>query len=534
MSERDEGYGLRRGAALLRGQDVGLIDAAAAEAGLDGWTLMRRAGTAVAARAAALGQDAGPVVVLAGPGANGGDGYVAASILQRREIDHVVFGLGDPKHQDAVRARAAYEADGGVVSRLERDAVVAAAADAGVVVDALFGCGLDRALDGPAAAVLDALRAKPPARVLAVDVPSGVSADTGAALGPVLPADESVTFGGMRRGHRLGEGALLSGVVRVVDIFGAFDVEAPLRASGDAIARDLRLEHFAEMFDKPIAAHKYAHGHALAFSGGQGASGAARLSAVAALRAGAGLVTIAAPVSAIAECAAHLTSVMLAPVQAPSDADALLSDRRVSSVLIGPGFARGRGTHFDAHLTRAYVEAALGHGRATVLDADALTAYALHPEHLFRVARRNGRVVMTPHAGEFARLFPDLAERLEAGAAGFGKIEAALAAAERTGAVVVLKGFDTVLAAPDGRVGVHAAVGDRAAPWLATAGSGDVLAGVIAGRLASGNDPLEAACAAVCLHGALGVRGGPGLIAEDLPGMIPAVLRSALGDQAAL
>lgn len=266
---------------------------------------------------------------------------------------------------------------------------------------------------------------------------------------------------------------------------------------------------------KAPEAHKYSHGHALILAGGPGRGGAARLAARGALRIGAGLVTVGCPPAALVENAARLDAVMLRPVRDAADLARLLEDRRITALCAGPGLG------FDR--ARELVPVALASGRAVVLDADALSAHAAEPEALF--ARCTDRTVLTPHAGEFARLFPDLAE----GAPGAPpKAEAARRAAARAGAVVLCKGPETVIAAPDGRLAVSDARGPRAAPWLATAGSGDVLAGFITGLLARGLPPLEAAETAALLHLDCARQFGPGLIAEDLPEMLPAVFR-ALG-----
>ncbi|WP_341872000.1 NAD(P)H-hydrate dehydratase [Roseivivax isoporae] len=267
---------------------------------------------------------------------------------------------------------------------------------------------------------------------------------------------------------------------------------------------------------KSVAAHKYGHGHALVLSGPAGRTGAARLAARAALRIGAGLVTVGAPRSAEAECAAQLTAIMLRRIEeAPDLADAL-GDARLNALCLGPGLGAGR--------ARALVPVALGaeHRPAVVLDADALTAFSEAPDALF--AMLHGRVVLTPHGGEFARLFPDIAGRMTEGTD--TRVEATRAAAQRSGAVVLLKGAETVIAAPDGQVAIHAATGARAAPWLATAGAGDVLAGMISGLVARGLAPAEAAGTAAWLHVECARSFGPGLIAEDLAEELPKVLRS--------
>lgn len=269
---------------------------------------------------------------------------------------------------------------------------------------------------------------------------------------------------------------------------------------------------------KPVHAHKFAHGHALVLAGGPGRGGAARLAARAALRVGAGLVTLACPSDALAENAAHLTAVMLRRLDRPARLAGILADRRLATLCLGPGLG-------VSPRTRSLVDVALADGRPVVLDADALTAHAGRSAPFF--AALHGRVVLTPHQGEFARLFPDLADR-------FGRDDLALRrtsvreAAERAGAVVLLKGPVTLIADPAGHMAECNLVGPTAAPWLATAGAGDVLAGLICGLLARGFSPLQAAETAVHIHGAAARTVGPGLISDDLPDAIPAGLR-ALG-----
>lgn len=273
------------------------------------------------------------------------------------------------------------------------------------------------------------------------------------------------------------------------------------------------------LLSKHQAHHKYGHGHALILSGPMGRSGAARLAARGALRVGAGLVTVAAPGSSLIECATQLTAIMLRRCEDATALSALLEDDRLNALCLGPGLGVGEGT-------RALVNTALEAKRATVLDADALTSFRDNPHALFDAL--HPKVVLTPHGGEFARLFPDIAAELAApplkGPA-YSKVDATRAAARRAGCTVLFKGPDTVIASPDGRCAVNAAVYERAAPWLATAGSGDVLAGIITGLLARGLDPQLAAESGAWLHVEAARAFGPGLIAEDLPEMLPQVFR---------
>jgi hydroxyethylthiazole kinase-like uncharacterized protein yjeF len=269
---------------------------------------------------------------------------------------------------------------------------------------------------------------------------------------------------------------------------------------------------------KAAQTHKYTHGHALVLSGGAGRTGAARLAARGALRIGAGLVTLGVPGSAQMEVASRITALMLKRVEDADGLAGVLEDARVNALCLGPGLGIAR--------AQDLVPAALSAGRAVVLDADALTAFGDDPAALF--ALLHDKCVLTPHGGEFARLFPDLADKLNAPATtgpAYSKVDATRAAAERAGCVVLFKGPDTVIAAPDGRCSINSAQYERAAPWLATAGAGDVLAGFITGLLARGFAPMKAAETAAFCHVECARGFGPGLIAEDLPEALPAVLR---------
>ena len=413
-----------------------------------------------------------------------------------------------------------------------------------LIVDALYGTGLTRPLERvnafawttqmslPARGGVRGGPGWPEAHVVAIDVPSGLDADSGFFLLPDDPprehetvrADLTVTIHTAKPGHVLADGPLACGMLRIVDIgLGeALDrlPESALPVQGVAcrtVARPSRAR-----LDKRFLSHKFGHGHALVLSGGPGRTGAARLAARAALRVGAGLVTLGVPPAAMQEVAAQVTAVMQRPVR---DAEALaeiLGDRRINALCLGPGL--GTGEREAALLGVAVRGDHAPYG--VVLDADALTVVAGAPE-LFEAL--HPRCVLTPHGGEFARLFPDIHRKLaapaEAGPA-YSKVDATREAAARAGCVVLFKGPDTVIAAPDGQVAVHAAVYDRAAPWLATAGAGDVLAGLITALLARGFAPMQAAETGAWLHVECARRFGPGLIAEDLPEMLPAVLAS--------
>ncbi|WP_201451997.1 NAD(P)H-hydrate dehydratase [Rhodovarius lipocyclicus] len=468
-------------AELLSAAAMRAVEAAAMAAGTPGFVLMRRAAAAVARQASAMAPPGATVAVLCGPGNNGGDGFAAAALLREAGYRVSVHLLGEAAALKGDAARAAALWSGPVAGP--------ALPACSLITDALFGIGLNRAPQGAAAEAIAAMNAHG-APILAVDVPSGLDADTGAAPGAVVRAAHTVTFHRAKPGHWLLPGRDYCGALTVADI-------GLLEAPGTLFRNDPAL--WAAHWPRPGAgAHKYTRGACLVWSGPALATGAARLSAMAALRAGAGIVTLAGDRAAMTEQAAHVTAPLLRVAEMPGE---LLADPRLVACLIGPGAGLGPAT-------RARVEQLLASTRALVLDADALTVMAGAPQAL----RRAPPLVLTPHEGEFRTLFGPLPGP---------KPARALAAARASGAVVVLKGADTVIAAPDGR----AAINGNAPPWLATAGSGDVLAGLVAGLLAQGMPAFEAACAAVFAHGAAGMAAGPHLIAEDLPGALYQVLR---------
>jgi hydroxyethylthiazole kinase-like uncharacterized protein yjeF len=487
---------------LLTTAEMAEADRLAVEHGVESLALMEAAGRAVAEAAHDLVEE-GPIVVVAGPGNNGGDGFVAARILAAQGREVTVALLGDRARLKGDVARAAALWKGAVVP------VAAARLDhVALIVDALFGAGLDRPVGGEA---LDAIRAinDSGAPVLAVDLASGINGTTGAVMGEAVRAVECVTFFRRKPGHLLLPGRIHCGRVRLADIGIADGVLAAIRPQAFENVPELWQ---ADFLVPQIDAHKYARGHALIVSGDMSATGAARLAARAALRAGAGVATLASPRDALAVNAAALTSVMVRAIDTAEELKAKLADKRITSCVIGPGAGIGEAT-------RAKVIAALGFDCAVVLDADALTSFAETPDVLFAAIKsRPGRVVvMTPHQGEYSRIFNGLKKSRQTPS----KLEATRIAAAASGSVVVLKGPDSVVAAPDGR----AAIASNAPPWLATAGSGDVLAGICAGLLAQRMPGFEAASAAVWMHGECGHEAGPGLIAEDLSEVTPAVTR---------
>ncbi|EWY42105.1 hypothetical protein N825_19555 [Skermanella stibiiresistens SB22] len=470
-------------------------DALTIAGGTPGDALMEAAGAAVV-QAIVKRWRPREVAILCGPGNNGGDGFVIARLLE---------GLGWPVRVGLAGERAALKGDAAIMAHRwteQGDGKVqplsASVLDgAGLVVDALFGAGLSRPLDGAYRMIIEdlATRVVP---IVAVDVPSGVSGDTGTVLGAAVHATLTVTFFRKKPAHLLLPGRVLCGEVVVADIGIADDVldaiTPTIYENGPALWRG----------DYPwprLDGHKFDRGHAVVF-GGARMTGAARLAARAARRVGAGLVSIACDPGAFPIYAAGDPGTIVSPLDTPDGFKELMADEHRNAVLVGPG----AGTGDD---TRRHILAALGAGKATVVDADGLTAFADRSGDLYGVLTQ--RCLLTPHAGEFKRLFGIVGD----------KLTQARSAAARAGAVVLVKGADTVVAAPDGQAVINA----NAPPDLATAGAGDVLAGLAVGLMAQGMPAFEAACAAVWLHGESAAIAGPGLIAEDLAEALPTVLR---------
>lgn len=489
------------GIELLTTAEMAEADRLTIAGGVPGIALMEEAGIAVADAANAL--QGKRVVVVAGPGNNGGDGFVAARHLAERGYAVRVSFVGDRAKLKGDAAAAATRWSGPVDA-----ASPELLKDCDIIVDALFGAGLDREVTGTARVMIEAMNASG-VPAIAVDLPSGINGTTGAVMGVAVKASHTVTFFRRKPGHLLLPGRFHCGSLTVADIGIPAKVLDAIKPNTFANGPGL----WGARFPVPKAdGHKYARGHAVVVSGGLSTTGAARLAARGALRAGAGLVTIASPTEALAVNAAASLAVMVRPVDGAAALADCLGDPRRNAVVLGPGGGVGEGM-------REKVAAALASAAAVVLDADALTSFAEAPEALFAAIKKRGSegLVLTPHEGEFSRLFRPLNDSPQVNS----KLEKARLAARESGAVLLLKGADTVVAAPDGR----ASISDNAPPYLATAGAGDVLAGMIAGLIAQGMNAYEAACAAVWLHGEAATAFGPGLIAEDLPDQLPQVYR---------
>jgi len=490
--------------ALLTPTEMAEADRRTIADGTPGIALMERAGRAVADRVAAPRVLGTHIFVACGPGNNGGDGFVAARILRERGFSVRLALLGSREALVGDAAEAARQWSG-KVEPMNADVV----RGAGAIVDALFGAGLSRPLTGLARQAVEtvARAADSGVPVIAVDLPSGIDGASGEIRGAAVKARETVTFCRRKVGHLLMPGRLHTGKLWVADI-----------GISDATVAAIGPQTFADepalwrwRFPLPRAdGHKYDRGHAVVASGPAHATGAARLAARAALRAGAGLVTVAADKGAIPVLAASLTAVMVREAKGAAGLTKLLSDKRLNALLLGPG----QGVNAA---TKAMVLAAARAKRGLVLDADALTSFEGKATELAKALAAITAAVVTPHEGEFKRLFSRDRQAFENGS----KVERARWASRRLGAVVLLKGPDTVIAAPDGR----AAIAHNAPAWLATAGAGDVLAGFVLGLLVQGVPAFDAAAAAVWLHGECAREFGPGLIAEDLAETLPRVYR---------
>ena len=488
---------------LLTPQEMAEADRRTIKTGIkDGFSLMLAAGRAVADVAQGMFPGNSPVAVLCGPGNNGGDGYVAAQYLLEAGLEVVCFASSSPwKGSDAMRASLFYK---GPVSNLSEFSVVSF----GGVIDALFGAGLVRDIHGAEAVAIDTVNSSG-VPVVGVDLPSGISGAGGDVLGTAIRARATVTFFRKKPGHLLQPGRAHCGVLHVADIGIPDHILAAIEPK--------TFENAPELWEGAlpvlgVEAYKYSRGHAAMFSGGAHSTGAARLSALAAARVGAGAVTLLSPPDAMAINAANLTSIMVRETRSLKDVRQFFAERKVGAAVLGPGYGNPA---FAREHALFLANSGLEGFHGLVLDADGITAFERNPDELFD-CRRDARsaLVLTPHEGEFRRLFPDIAKAM------VSKIEKAREAAKRANAVIIYKGPDSVIAEPGGLAVVNA----NGTPLLATAGSGDVLTGIVGGLLAQGMPAFAAACASVWMHADAARRFGHGLIAEDLPAQLPAVL----------
>lgn len=485
--------------AVLRVAEMYAADAAAEKRGVSSFDLMEAAGASVVSLIRGRWAPRS-TRVLCGPGNNGGDGFVIARLLLEAGWDVRAALYGDPGKVkgDAATNMEMWRSMGCEIEVLKPEFLTGRP----LVVDALFGAGLDRALDNTARQIVDIIN-REALTCIAVDIPSGVNGDTGQIMGEGVGAPHcaaTVTFFREKPGHLMYPGRAICGEVRVADIGIPDSVLADIAPKVSKNTPDLWTLPSARWSD-----HKYTRGHGIVV-GASGVTGAPRLAARAARRVGAGLVTLAVPSLAIPIYAASEPGAFVTALDSGEDLAAVLSDPRRNGVLIGPGC--GVGPDLAVQVLQI-----LGADKMVILDADALTSFEDDPGQLFSAIRRcSAPVVLTPHHGEFERLF----------GAGEDKLSSAIAAAKMSGAVVAYKGADTVVADPAGRASIAA----NAPPWLATGGTGDVLAGFVLGLLVQGMPAWEAAAAAVWLHGAAAIFAGRGLIAEDLPEALPKVLKN--------
>lgn len=479
---------------LLTVEQMYQVDRLAIEGGISGVSLMEAAGQGVADQIMQR-WPTGRCLVLCGPGNNGGDGYVVARLLRKAGWQVDLVSTVDPEELTGDAAIMQGRWDGAILPISE-----APVGTADIAVDAIFGAGFSRYLDSGISALLLHVR-DTGVPVVAVDVPSGMNGDTGIIDANAIPACLTVTFFRAKPGHFLYPGRGLCGELAVIDI----GIEAQyLRAIKPAVRRN---EVTLWCDDLPLLQpedHKYSRGHAAINGGGISATGAARLAARAALRAGAGAVTVISPPSALMVYAGALEAVMVTSCGGVEDFDNWITARRIGAILIGPG-------NGVTERTKAFTQAALASPATVVLDADAITVFKEDPDALFSFikSKRQGRCILTPHEAEFERVF---------GVTG-SKLDRALAAAAQSGAIMVLKGADTVIASPAGQ----AVINHNAPPWLATAGSGDVLAGIITGLISGGMPAFSAAAAGCWIHGVAAGKLGTGMISEDIEREIPVV-----------
>jgi hydroxyethylthiazole kinase-like uncharacterized protein yjeF len=484
---------------LLTAEEMNRAEQLAIEAGKSSLTLMENAGRGVAEEVVRRFPRGSKVTVLCGPGNNGGDGFVAARYLRERgyQVRLALYGRQEDLNRETKEMARRWDE---AIEPMSLNSLEGAQ----IIVDGIYGAGLRDSVNGVPAQIIEEVTARA-LPVVAIDVPTGIDATRGDIHGLAFKAQATVTFFRRKTGHVLLPGRLYCGDVRAVDIGIPSSVLADIAPRTFTNDPDFWLRYFPRL---KIDGHKYDRGHGVIVSGPMESTGAARLAARSSLRVGSGVVTVATSKAAFYINAAHLTAIMLAPFDGPSGLMDVLSDTRITAVCIGPGAGP------DPEV-RDLVSAVLASEATAVLDAEGITAFSEEPALLFdQIKARPTPVILTPHEGEFRRVFPELDNT-------GSKLDRARRAAEISGAVVILKGPDTVVAAPDNL----ASVSENAPPWLATAGSGDVLSGLVTGLLAQGMAAFDAAAAAVWIHSEIGHAYGPGLTADDMPELIPGVMQ---------
>jgi ADP-dependent NAD(P)H-hydrate dehydratase / NAD(P)H-hydrate epimerase len=485
---------------LLTAEEMNRAEKLAAEAGTSTLTMMENAGRAVAEEVVRRFPRGSRVSVLCGPGNNGGDAFVCARFLRERgyQVRLGLMGRRDDLPRDPKEMARRWDE---AIEPLSLQMLEGAQ----IIVDGIYGTGLRDDVGGIPAQIIEEVTARA-LPVVAIDVPSGIDATRGTVHGVAFKAAATVTFFRRKTGHVLLPARLYCGDVRAVDIGIPATVLEDIAPGAFANDPEFWLRFFPKL---KIDGHKYDRGHAVVVSGPMERTGAGRLAARTALRSGSGIVTVASSKPAFYINASQLTAVMVDPYDGPAGLADLLSDTRITTALIGPG----AGIDPDV---KDLVTSVLQSQATAVLDAEGLTAFSETPAELFDhiKGRLPALTIMTPHEGEFNKVFPELKSEPS-------KLDRARRAAEISGAVIILKGPDTVVAHPGGL----GAVSENAPPWLATAGSGDVLAGLVTGLAAQGMAAFDAAAAAVWIHGEIAQAFGPGLIAEDMPDLLPAVLQ---------
>ncbi len=517
---------------ILSPKEMQKIDKDAIKSGISGYNLMENAGRSVAKEIVSKFRKT-KVLVLCGPGNNGGDGFVVARILSEIGWEVSVASVNISKLKgDAEKARLSYKHNiSSIISkdidvilnkrRIQKDknkSVNSSCRDTIktndlligkqipqhskiapnlLVIDAIFGTGLNKIIKGDLAEVIEKIN-KSNALVVAVDIPSGINGENGEVMGVAIKADITLTFTRKKLGLVLMPGKMNAGEVITTDIGIPEEIINKQKFSIYENSPNLWISSFP--FPEPQD-NKYTRGHVVVASGGVDCTGAACLASISALRCGAGLVTVLSPKEALSIYASKLNSVMAKPFRNIKEFVQFISDKHKNVIVLGPG----NGANEE---TAEKVKKALSLKKTCVIDADAISAFAGRGRSLFKMIK--SPVVLTPHEGEFARIFDIKGD----------KIKRAKDAAKKSNADIVLKCTDTIIEAHDNRIVINTC----ATPNLATAGTGDVLSGIIAGLLAQRMDPFEAACAGVYLHSQAAKEFGIGLIAEDMPQILPAVL----------